>query len=572
MPGYDYANSIFSFKTVFYKSAYSYCCCACGYKHEYLEYISADGDINEDLYEAVKENIIAGECPHVVNVCDEYVTLTTIYAVHIAAVVATLNDVKEIGGHAVPGIYLYRKTGIFGLRPYMSAVLKNNVGSVTPFAEYISRHTNHFCNEILEEFVLLANKCHETTDTHILQLDPVTLIELCIRKRNITVLNDIVRPDVYHFNIHRSFVSAFQSQSDDIEEALLQYDMRSLNWCRHPFYVGCGKSAYCAEAALLCNRLEPLRRALYFLSTFKDKEIAMLLYETYTVLQRRHCKSLLLRHGIIQETSADPYVLSDLVKMRRLLHLFQSYRNFDTELITALNSIPEVHKMIDIPYDCATTRYAYALPNKSPLLSYVCANRHIEPLVVKTMLDLGANVDYFDPDGNTPLLCLLKKALPYTEHFRETLALFLYENPDPDVNKSAVDIAIELDIIFHKHGRRMEPEKLRGVYNMDAKEHSLFGHDGTGAYAFNFIGPLLIECGFPVSQYTIVRSLQYNLHETEQRYLTQHLNCPKSLQLFCRDSLRKYFKRRQIHCFVNRLNCPNKIKDFIVLKSILHFT
>ena len=32
----DYATK-FAFKTVFYKSAYSYCCCPCGFEHEFVD-------------------------------------------------------------------------------------------------------------------------------------------------------------------------------------------------------------------------------------------------------------------------------------------------------------------------------------------------------------------------------------------------------------------------------------------------------------------------------------------------------------------------------------------------------
>ena len=47
MRDFDYGKG-FSFQTVFYKTAYSYCCCPCGYEHEYMDYISDTGEINEE--------------------------------------------------------------------------------------------------------------------------------------------------------------------------------------------------------------------------------------------------------------------------------------------------------------------------------------------------------------------------------------------------------------------------------------------------------------------------------------------------------------------------------------------
>ena len=56
MPDFNYRTN-FQFQTLFYKSGYSYCCCACGFEHEFLEYIKDDGSIDEDLYEKVLQNI-----------------------------------------------------------------------------------------------------------------------------------------------------------------------------------------------------------------------------------------------------------------------------------------------------------------------------------------------------------------------------------------------------------------------------------------------------------------------------------------------------------------------------------
>ena len=55
MPGYDYLNNKFSFKTVFHNTSYSYCCCRCPFIHKYLDYITEDGGIDGDLFKQVSK-------------------------------------------------------------------------------------------------------------------------------------------------------------------------------------------------------------------------------------------------------------------------------------------------------------------------------------------------------------------------------------------------------------------------------------------------------------------------------------------------------------------------------------
>ena len=88
MPDFNYRTN-FQFQTLFYKSGYSYCCCACGFEHEYLEYIKDDGSIDEDLYEKVLQNILDGICEHTKDRPAEYLKVTCVSGLDIAAVVGT---------------------------------------------------------------------------------------------------------------------------------------------------------------------------------------------------------------------------------------------------------------------------------------------------------------------------------------------------------------------------------------------------------------------------------------------------------------------------------------------------
>ena len=37
----------------------------CGYEHEYISYFSNSGVIDEEIYDRILQNIVAGKCPHV---------------------------------------------------------------------------------------------------------------------------------------------------------------------------------------------------------------------------------------------------------------------------------------------------------------------------------------------------------------------------------------------------------------------------------------------------------------------------------------------------------------------------
>ena len=115
----------FSFKTVYYQSVDSYCCCECAFQNEFLTYIDEDGVINEEIYDKIIQSIKDGKCPHVDNIDERFVKESSIYGVNIAAAVNTYDAVSN---------YLQfvfdRSTfsdSIFHLRPFHLAALKQRM-------------------------------------------------------------------------------------------------------------------------------------------------------------------------------------------------------------------------------------------------------------------------------------------------------------------------------------------------------------------------------------------------------------------------------------------------------------
>ena len=95
------------------------------------------------------------------------------------------------------------------------------------------------------------------------------------------------------------------------------------------------------------------------------------------------------------------------------------------------------------------------------------------------------------------------------------------------------------------------------MYIMDANYHFLFNEEN---FALNFILPLFIECGFQLEK-NFIDSILHNeniaekFHPAETEYLMKFLEHPRSLQLCCRDSLRRHFKNRQIHKIYVNFKC-----------------
>ena len=113
------------------------------------------------------------------------------------------------------------------------------------------------------------------------------------------------------------------------------------------------------------------------------------------------------------------------------------------------------------------------------------------------------------------------------------------------------------------------PSDFAGNYHMDAREHGLFEDNDPDGFVYNFMGPFLIECGFPFTSSLLRQCLDKQLHSTELDYIQQCLVSPRRLTLSCRDSLRKHFKGHKIHKYLDITECPQSVKDFILIKRLL---
>ena len=100
-------------------------------------------------------------------------------------------------------------------------------------------------------------------------------------------------------------------------------------------------------------------------------------------------------------------------------------------------------------------------------------------------------------DYMTPLLELLllyEQLGPKVDifKFRYCLELYINQNPDIRLNRSALTLAFEIGkTIYEEEPAR---DKWIGTYIVDGRHHGMFGHDAD--LALNMTVPLLIESGF----------------------------------------------------------------------------
>ena len=549
---YDYTNMSFLFQTVFHKLSYRYCCCACAFEHEFMDYISQSGEINEVMYERVVDNIVKGKCPHVDEVPAEYVRETGVYGIHIAAVVGTETAIKKHMEN-----YSEKLGKLFHLNPYMTALVKNNRDTVAVYYGalskiYQTRRVSYIGVHVLHGIRSLENRnrvCFEDT----------SVLEFCVKTRNQVMLKAVLHSNIVHTEaaMARALALTFKYNLKGMQQHLLEY-MSSL--ARQGYEVLLKDSA---RSAIVYDQPTGLDQILKdcLKGNLKKERTFHSLAELCYVLQRKQCQDILCKYTIYPQKAVndrDNYVLS------KLLGLLEKYNeDFKDEIICNLKQITNIHDAINTS---AIMGAGTILFHHLPLLHIHLKSKNIN--VIKVMLDLGANIDSINSEGNTPLTHLLWTA-SYENilGFRKALEFLIYENSSINLNTSAVKMGIKADVGFHKYADQID---IPGDYITDNKIHSLFKHN-LDTYALNFTTPLLIECGYAASRGILLYALGKDLHAAELAYIQHCAETVRPLKLHCRDVLRKYYKGRHIHDFVAASKIPVKIGEFILLKTHLRF-
>ena len=539
--GLNYTDKRFSFHTVYYNTPYSYRCCPCAFIHEYVQYIANDGTVDWKQYDLIEQRIIAGRCPHVADVPSKCARETKVNAIHIAI---ASNNVEVANRYYQD--YGYAPTKIFKLTPFRLALARGNI-DIIDIAQTSLLHSGKFTgsNLVHAKKMMFA---YRVKNKETLNIDYIPTTLFCLRYKKKDLLRRVLHPLVVHSGIDEALALSFKTGDQESQEDILEYLYHMSKVSKYDLILDC---AICAIMYDHSQYFQKLLELLY------SDDVPMSRFQRMFII----CKALQKNTCFEVLKAFDEREPSDSDTFTALITLLSAYHSeFATEIVNVLRNQPNV-------YECINSN---CNDNKSLLQIYTSGYHTMAVGEIKALIEAGANPELIDMAGNTLLKHMLSRRVNFIG-FRETLELLLYRNPDMFMNKDAVEKAIELDEFVEINNAMHMVKDQIGEFVLDAKEHSLFGPPNSRAYALNFLGPLLIECGFPYSRDKLLTTLEEPLQEAELEYFRQCLESPRPLKLQCRDTLRKYFKKKSLHQFVQSANIPHSIKDFLLLKTELSF-
>ena len=570
MDDFDYAGTEFSFKTVFhFGTLFSYCMCTCAFEHEFVDYISDTGAIDEEKYEKIEACIIDGKCPHVHQVPEKFVKDTSIYGIHIASAVGTIDALVK----SLPFLRsrnMYTCGQLYHMDPFYLALLKNNKDKRV--MSVIRRH----CRKWYIDELITANKTNDDRtlvsfqETDVLDFlagsENLSLIEGRVftvtgstRSRSAVVCNNDIQhdEDLYHCNF-------------SIEHEFDNYPIDKRMCIFFPIHHW---TLFYDHAVFFKRQLNFIEYSGFLHIT---TEYAKKLNFMTKVFKSTKCQNVLQSYGY---GSQDDQCLCATEQVKLIFDaLFMSPSIMKETARELLRKIPDLNSVIKALAQLDGDRWNYPLRYNTTL-------RVIrDPEVLKIILDCGIDLNNTDSSGATPLIDILGNCLGHSNRFiditrdtltiRQSVELYLFENIDINLNQKAVTLSVEIDALLLRKSANMDQLsselnfRLIGGYMMDVSEHSIFGHDETDSFALNFMLPLLLECGFQMENISLMLD-KNSLHPREKQYLQSFISSPRSLKFICRNSLRQHFKGRQIHSYVKRTNMPKSIGDFILLRSLL---
>ena len=558
MENIDYSREKYSFLTVFYTSSSTYCCCSCAHNHEYLEYISDTGEVDENVYENIVKSLANGKCPHADMVPEYQLVPTSITAMHIAAAVGTERAVKENIDKCYPSSGHMLDFGIFKLDPFDTAVLKKQINICNLFVDYLLRH----------EQISMSCPFISTVNSRSLHFKEGTRLELCVRQRNNQLLQAmttdssknpgfgdddmrniqwILSPNspwtpglvpALHFTLKNNLVT--------LQHSIVHYMQLLDTYIITLLSIECMN--YCLLSVLMYNSqnlLEQILDVLHLNDSFYNTFIS----KCCMVLQKRgECINLLHHHGVIRHVS-----MSSDEHVNTIFALFcMFYNDFKDELYGLLETAPGIQQgfvrvalLEQIPY---CRRYMYG-------------NENCIVKLAQTIIELG-NSETLVSDAEIivpQLQVMLRDYSRYGMINREAIELLVAENVEFEN-----EIGYRLEVPLH------EFESYDFI--TDVREHGRYGHDGEDL-ALNYVYPFLLECGYKIPRRKLHDALDEKSNteskSIEVAYIINYLETPRSLQTCCRDTLRNHFRGRYIHRFVEVSGCPKKIKDIILLKHLL---
>ena len=564
MENIDYSREKYSFLTVFYTSSSTYCCCSCAHDHEYLEYISDTGEVDENMYENIVKSLAKGRCPHADMVPEYQLVPTSVTALHIAAAVGmdrvmhVRKNLNIIFSHAHMLV-----GGIFNLLPFDIAMLKNQTNICKLLEDWRQNHywLSHSDGRIYAPYV-------STVKDISLHVKEVSRLEICVRQRNNQLLQAITTSfsNVPGFNdtglrsikdginlilvpqtgLAYALQLTMKHQLVELQHTLVQY-MQLLK--RYGLLSVELRNDY-IMLVVMYNKHKLLEQIL---TTLNLKTGDLFISKCCMVLQKRgECTDLLHHHCVIRHVS-----ISREEHIYTIFTLFcMFYHDFKDELYRLLETAPGIQDGF------IKVSLLKQIPSFKRYYHDMCIGQLVHTIIeIGTSEHLISNTEIIVPQ----LRVMLKDYSTYGMCIREAIELLVNENVEID---NDIENIVDGEWKVSKNVHRGESYH----YITDVREHGLYGHNGDDL-ALNYLCPFLFECGYQLPRSTLLDILDKKLNKdsksTERAYIINYLETPRSLQTCCRNTLRKHFRGRYIHRFLEVSGCPQKIKDIILLKHLL---
>ena len=422
MENIDYSREKYSFLTVFYKSGTTYRCCSCAQNHEYLEYISDTGEIDENVYENIVKSLANGKCPHADTVPKYQLVPTSVTALHIAAAVGTYRAVKEY--RYICFSYAHMRVGqIFNLYPFDTAMLKNQTNICNLLADYWLSHGH---GPISVPYVSTVN------DHSSLHVKEVSRLEICVRQRNNHLLQAITTSfskipgfgDTGLRNISLILVPrtglayalqfTMKHQLVELQQTLLQY----MELLKNYYLLSVELRNDCLLSVLMYNDHKLLDQMLPFLDSNDDIFIS----KCCMVLQKRgECTNLLHYHHDIR-----PVSMSKEEHIHTIFTLFcMFYHDFKDELYRLLETAPGIQDGF------IKVSLLKQIPSFRRYYHDMCIGQLVHTIIeIGTSEDLVSNTEIIVPQ----LWVMLKYHSTYGMCIREAIELLVNENVEIDID------------------------------------------------------------------------------------------------------------------------------------------
>ena len=594
IPDFDYKNYKLSFQTVFYTCNYKHCCCPCAFDHEWLTYISDGGQLEEELYKKVEANLLAGKCPHVDDVISDYVRETAVYGMHIAAAVGTSKAVKNDLGKT----HRELQSSLFRLSPYVLAVLKKNIRTSTLWINNLSKKTISsidLCMPMIDRMLNVVYPERSETNAGVIHLKEKPLLVFCVRSGNIALLRVVLLPNLldvesYMTQFATALGLAIRCNDVSITKELIKFLTKNhRHFSFKKFTHGLDGLESIVYRLVVLDKPDILERLSKpgFGRILLDERLCYSLIKLCAARPDDRCNTILSKVCDVRSSLLDrkenPYVRDETwnTHLRLLFHLFDEFPDIITHELEVMPGLQTDLQgvlskfgttLFRLPWECTTFDNLWDCIRFNSYILRKCNTRIMETTcrpVIKWILQQTKIVDNINNNNRITPFDALRRINEREKHsldFRANFETLLYSNIN--LHESVVQNYLKVDEnLFCKEIR--ETFVLPQMFITDAKEHSVFGHNSGSDYALEFTVPLLLECGYPVTRETQEAALDRNLHPDELKYIRAYIDTPRSLKLRCRDVLKKHFKGRHLHNFLEMSPIPQSIKDFILLKTIL---